>query len=87
MATIASTIRRAIADDSRGSPRSGSARVTVRSVPAPRNASHPTSAVKPVVIRMPVDLHDAIKRKAAAEERSMAQAIRHALRIYTEASA
>ena len=35
-----------------------------------------------VVIRMPADLHEAIKAKAADEERSMAQAIRHALRTY-----
>ena len=41
---------------------------------------------KPVVIRMPADLHQAIKAKAASEERSMAQAIRHALRIYTTAT-
>ena len=41
---------------------------------------------KPVVIRMPADLHRAIKKKAAAEERSMAQAIRHALRIYTKSA-
>lgn len=39
--------------------------------------------LKPFVIRMPADLHQAIKSKAAAEERSMAQTIRHALRIYT----
>ena len=40
-----------------------------------------------VVIRMPAELHEAIKRKAASEERSMAQAIRHALRLYTEVDA
>lgn len=38
--------------------------------------------VRPVVIRMPADLHDAVKRKAAAEERSVAQAMRFALRQY-----
>ncbi len=42
------------------------------------------SEPKPVVVRMPADLHEAIKVKAAAEERSMAQAIRHALRLYTD---
>jgi predicted HicB family RNase H-like nuclease len=36
----------------------------------------------PVVVRMPTELRDAIKAKAASEERSMAQAIRHALRLY-----
>lgn len=37
-----------------------------------------------VVVRMPADLHDAIRAKAAADERSMAQAMRHALRLYVE---
>jgi plasmid stability protein len=41
----------------------------------------------PVVIRMPADLHAAIKERAAAEERSMAQEIRHALREHTNGSA
>ena len=40
--------------------------------------------VRPVVIRMPAELHQAVKEKAAAEERSMAQAIRYALRVYTK---
>jgi predicted HicB family RNase H-like nuclease len=38
--------------------------------------------VRPVVIRIPADLHEAIKRKAASEDRSMAQTMRHALRVY-----
>lgn len=42
--------------------------------------------LRPTLVRLPPDLHDAIKAKAAAEERSMAQAIRHALRIYTQAA-
>ena len=33
-----------------------------------------------VVVRMPTELAMAIKEKAAAEERSMSQAIRHAMR-------
>jgi predicted HicB family RNase H-like nuclease len=37
---------------------------------------------EPVMIRMPSDLHTAIKEKARAEERSMAGTIRHALREY-----
>lgn len=37
-----------------------------------------------VVIRMPADLHAAIKAKAESDERTMAQAIRHALRLYVE---
>lgn len=42
-----------------------------------------------VLVRMPPDLHEAIKERAAAEERSMSQAIRHAVRTYlsTPASA
>lgn len=36
----------------------------------------------PVVVRMPRDLHEAIKTRAATEERSMAQAMRWALRLY-----
>ncbi len=42
--------------------------------------------LRPVVVRMPTELADAIKAKAASEERTMAQAIRYALRQYTEAS-
>jgi predicted HicB family RNase H-like nuclease len=42
--------------------------------------------LRPTLVRLPPDLHDAIKAKAAAEERSMAQAIRHALRLYTQAA-
>lgn len=42
--------------------------------------------LRPVVVRMPVELADAIKAKAASEERTMAQAIRHALRQYTQAA-
>jgi hypothetical protein len=38
--------------------------------------------LEPVMIRMPSDLHDAIKAKAESEERSMAGTIRHALRLY-----
>ena len=40
--------------------------------------------IRPVVIRMPAELHQAVKAKAASEERSMAQAIRFALRQYIE---
>jgi hypothetical protein len=41
-------------------------------------------ALKPVVIRMPAGLHEAVKKKAATEDRSMASAIRYALRTYAE---
>lgn len=40
---------------------------------------------KPVVIRMSEDLHERIRARAAAEERSMAQIMRRALRHYVEA--
>lgn len=42
------------------------------------------SAMDPVVIRMPADLHAAIKAKAATEERSFAQVVRRAMRMYLE---
>ena len=45
---------------------------------------HTKSDLRPVVIRMPTDLHQAVKQTAAAEERSMAQAIRYALRMYVQ---
>lgn len=38
------------------------------------------------LVRMPADLHDALKQRAAADERSMAQAVRHAVRQYLNAS-
>lgn len=41
--------------------------------------------VSAVVVRMPRSLHEAVKAKAAREERSMAQAIRYALREYVSA--
>jgi predicted HicB family RNase H-like nuclease len=36
----------------------------------------------PVMVRMPAYLHEALKVKAAQEERTMAQAIRYALKEY-----
>lgn len=44
--------------------------------------SKPTDGSRDILVRLPADLHAAIKAKATREERSMAQAIRHALRIY-----
>lgn len=40
-----------------------------------------------VVVRMPVELHDAVKRAAALEERSVAQTMRRAFREYCAATA
>ena len=44
-----------------------------------------TTEIRPVVVRMPADLHDAVKAKATRDERSVAQAIRFALRQYVKA--
>lgn len=35
-------------------------------------------------VRLPVELHEAIKRRSVEEERTMAQTIRYALRAYLE---
>jgi hypothetical protein len=40
--------------------------------------------IVPVVIRMPVSLHRALKEKAASDDRPMAQAIRFAVRKYVD---
>ncbi len=40
-----------------------------------------------VLVRMPAELREAIKDKAAREERSMAQAIRYALRRWVDEEA
>ena len=40
---------------------------------------------KAFVIRLPEELHAAVKQRAAIEERSMAQTVRRALRHYLEA--
>ncbi len=37
-----------------------------------------------ILVRLPVDLHQALKTKAAKEERTMSQAIRYALRCWLE---
>lgn len=58
--------------------------VSSRLVPTTPKTQGPATDLRPVVIRMPSELHDAVKAKAAAEERSMAQAIRYALRTYVQ---
>jgi predicted HicB family RNase H-like nuclease len=45
-----------------------------------------TTEIHSVMVRMPADLHEAIKAKAATNERSVAQTIRFALRQYAGAS-
>ena len=44
--------------------------------------SQQAGKLEPVMIRMPAELHAAIKERAEADERSMAGTIRHALREY-----
>lgn len=39
---------------------------------------------QPFVVRMPVELHAALKDAAARDDRSMAQAIRYAIRRYID---
>lgn len=41
------------------------------------------SEVRPLLVRMPADLHEAVKVAAVNEDRSMAQVVRAALRDYT----
>ena len=41
----------------------------------------------PVLVRLPPDLHDALKATAQAEDRSMAAVVRVALRQYVEQAA
>ena len=40
------------------------------------------TATRRLLLRMPAELHDALKARAAQDERSMAQAIRFAVRQY-----
>jgi hypothetical protein len=43
-----------------------------------------TRISKAVIIRIPAELHAAVKVQASAEDRSMAQAVHYALRRYVE---
>ncbi len=47
---------------------------------------HQDEVPHPVLVRMPAELHNAVKAKATAEDRSMAQAIRVVLRHWVEDS-
>lgn len=40
--------------------------------------------VQPTYVRLPKELHQAVKERSAAEERTMAQTIRLALRMYLQ---
>jgi len=46
----------------------------------------PNSNQQQVLVRMPADLHQALKARAASDERTMAQAVRHAVRQYLSAT-
>ncbi len=50
----------------------------------PNKATEDEDSIKHLLVRLPADLHEAVKRRAEDEERSMAQTIRHALRRYLE---
>jgi len=41
-----------------------------------------TRTEQPMYVRLPVELHDAVKQRSAEDERTMAQTIRLALRYY-----
>lgn len=43
--------------------------------------------VQPTYVRLPVELHQAVKERATAEDRTMAQTIRVALRHYLKTAA
>lgn len=47
-----------------------------------RTEGHVDRELRQVIVRMPRELHDAIKRRAALEDLSMAQAVRAAVRQY-----
>jgi predicted DNA-binding protein len=47
----------------------------------------PSDDVRPLLVRMPAELHEAVKTTAAREDRTMAQVVREALRNYTAAPA
>jgi len=43
-------------------------------------------AEQPMYVRLPRELHDAVKARSEQEERSMAQTIRFALRYYLQST-
>lgn len=43
-----------------------------------------TREAQPMYVRLPVELHEAVKERAQQEERTMAQTIRVALRFYLQ---
>ncbi len=55
-------------------------------MPATKTEERESQSQCPLVIRVPTDLREAIKAKAAADQRSMASAIRWALTQYVRAA-
>lgn len=49
-----------------------------------RRIAETRETFQPVLVRMPPELHQAIKQRAEDEERTMAQTIRRALKRYLE---
>jgi type II secretory pathway component PulC len=45
-------------------------------------ATNHTRTEQPMYVRLPVELHDAVKERSAVDDRTMAQTIRVALRYY-----
>ena len=53
--------------------------------PAKRRTAREDELYQQVIVRVPAQMHDAIKRCAETEERTMSQVVRRALRRYLEA--
>lgn len=51
---------------------------------ADRRSKKGAPVFQQVIVRMPPELHQAIKDRAAAEDRTMSQAVRRAVRHYLE---
>ena len=59
--------------------------VNVRETEVKMSETRPKQELQPIVIRLPIDLHERLKRKAEEEERTMSQTMRRALKRYLEA--
>lgn len=40
--------------------------------------------LQPMYVRLPIEMHDAVKQQSMREDRTMAQMIRRAIRLYLE---
>jgi len=70
-----------VGDRSRPIPPSAGLRLYDAVMPAPTTM---TREAQPMYVRLPVELHEAVKERAQQEERTMAQTIRVALRFYLQ---